>query len=92
MSGKRVSFGAKPAAPTAEAWVQHGDDPRTAAPLAAPQASAAKADLYTARLTIDVTPELRGRVKVAAFRQGVTVAEMIRDMLEARFPEEGGDA
>ena len=48
--------------------------------------------IYTARLTIDVTPELRGRVKVAAFRQGVTVAEMIRALLETRFPKGGADA
>lgn len=90
MSGKRVSFGAKPAAPTADAWVQQGNGAETAA-QAASQAGAAKANIYTARLTIDVTPELRGRIKVAAFRQGVTVAEMIRELLEARFPDEGED-
>lgn len=91
MSGKRVSFGAKPAAPTADAWVQQGNGADGSAHPAA-QAVAPKGDIYTARLTIDVTPELRGRVKVAAFRQGVTVAEMIRDLLEARFPDEGGNA
>ena len=91
MSGKRVSFGAKPAAPTADAWVQQGNGAEAPA-SAAPQTAAPKADIYTARLTIDVTPELRGRVKVAAFRQGVTVAEMIRGLLEARFPDEGGNA
>jgi hypothetical protein len=46
----------------------------------------AKADQFTARLTIDVTPDLRGRIKVAAFRRGFTVAEMLRDMLSAEFP------
>lgn len=91
MSGKRVSFGAKPAAPTADAWVQQGNGAEGPSHPAV-QAAAAKADIYTARLSIDVTPELRGRVKVAAFRQGVTVAEMIRDLLEARFPDEGGNA
>lgn len=91
MTGKRVSFGAKPAAATADAWVQQGNGADGPAHPTA-QAAAPKADIYTARLTIDVTPELRGRVKVAAFRQGVTVAEMIRDLLEARFPDEGGDA
>lgn len=91
MSGKRVAFGAKPAAPTADAWVQQGNG-SSAANAAPTSASAAKADIYTARLTIDVTPELRGRVKVAAFKQGVTVAEMIRDMLETSFPEAGAGA
>jgi len=28
-------------------------------------------------LTIDITPELRGRIKVAAFGRGVTVAEKL---------------
>ncbi|MDR6841312.1 ribbon-helix-helix protein [Pseudoxanthomonas sacheonensis] len=46
-----------------------------------------KAELYTARLTIDVTPELRGRIKVVAFQQGMTVAEMLRQLLEREFPE-----
>lgn len=91
MSGKRVAFGAKPATPTADAWVQQGNG-SSAANAASMNAAAAKADIYTARLTIDVTPELRGRVKVAAFKQGVTVAEMIRDLLETSFPEPGADA
>jgi len=64
----------------ADAWV------RTPEPVP----SAAKADLYTARLTVDVTAELRGRIKVAAFRRGQTVADMLRAMLEAAFPDDGG--
>ena len=46
-----------------------------------------KTDLYTARLTIDVTPALRARIKVDAFTRGITVAEMLRDLLEHEFPE-----
>ena len=46
----------------------------------------AKADHFTARLTIDITPDLRGRIKVAAFRRGITVAEMLRDLLAREFP------
>jgi len=52
----------------------------------------AKADLFTARLTIDVTPELRGRIKVAAFQRGITVADMLRDLLSREFPDNAGDA
>ena len=44
-------------------------------------------DLYTARLTIDVTPALRGRIKIAAFQRGVTVADMLRDLLAREFPD-----
>ena len=46
---------------------------------------------YTARLTIDVTPELRGRIKIAAFRRSVTVADMLRDLLAREFPPTEGD-
>jgi hypothetical protein len=46
---------------------------------------------FTARLTIDVTPELRGRIKIAAFRRGVTVADMLRELLAREFPPTEGD-
>ena len=46
---------------------------------------------FTARLTIDVTPELRGRIKIAAFGRGVTVAEMLRELLSRDFPPTPGD-
>ena len=41
----------------------------------------------TARLTIDVTPAMRGRIKVAAFQRGATAVEMLRELLEREFPE-----
>ncbi len=76
-SGKRVAIGARPPAnPAANAWVRQGDG-----------ADIGKTDLYTARLTLDVTPTMRARIKVAAFTQGLTVAEMLRDLLEQEFPE-----
>ena len=40
-----------------------------------------------ARLTLDVTPAMRARIKVSAFTQGVTVAELLRALLEREFPE-----
>ena len=49
------------------------------------------ASAFTARLTIDVTLALRGRIKVAAFRRGVTVADMLRDLLAREFPADPGD-
>jgi hypothetical protein len=55
-----------------------------------PEPTGAKADLFTARLTIDVTPELRGRIKIVAFRRGITVAEMLRDLLTREFPDNPG--
>lgn len=47
--------------------------------------------LFTARLTIDITLELRGRIKVAAFWRGVTVAVMLRELLVREFPPTEGD-
>lgn len=77
MSGPRVrtAIGQRPASTAATAWVQRGD-----ARLPTPA--------YTARLTIDVTPALRGRIKVTAFRRGVTAAVMLRELLEREFPRE----
>ena len=46
---------------------------------------------YTARLTIDVTPDQRGRIKIAAFQRGVTVADMLRGLLAREFPTTEGD-
>ena len=77
---RRSAFAARPASP--DAWVR--------AP-AATEGAPAKSDLYTARLTIDVTPALRGRIKVAAFGRGLTVADMLRAMLEEAFPDERSD-
>ena len=42
------------------------------------ESAPAKSNLYT----------LRGRIKVAAFGRGLTVADMLRAMLEAAFPDE----
>lgn len=74
---KRIAIGARPPAnPQAEAWIRQGDAD-----------TVQKADLYTARLTLDVTPAMRARIKVSAFTRGVTVAELLRALLEREFPE-----
>jgi len=77
MSGKRVGIGARPKAdPQAEAWIhQHSD------------AGHRKTERQTARMTLDVAPALRTRIKLAAFDRGVTMAEMLREVLEREFPE-----
>ena len=76
VNGRRVQLGPKPARdPQAEAWVRGNAD--------------APANDCTARLTVDVTPQLRGRIKVVAFDRGVTVARMLRDLLEREYGGEG---
>ncbi|UPJ84969.1 hypothetical protein IVB16_41415 (plasmid) [Bradyrhizobium sp. 183] len=66
----------------AESWIKtSGASPRRMDEAAA----------FTARLTIDVTPPLRGRIKVAASQRGVTVADMRRVLLAREFPTDTGD-
>jgi len=76
----RRAFAARPADP--EHWIRSAD---TAARDGKPSG-------FTARLTIDITPELRGRIKIAAFQRGVTVADMLRELLEREFPNDEGDS
>jgi len=66
----------------ADGWIKAGERRSDSKP---------DAGAFTARLTIDITPELRGRIKVAAFRRGVTVADMLRDLLAREFPATEGD-
>ena len=63
-------------------WVRASELPSTRTPQ----------EDFSARLTIDVTPGLRGRIKVTAFRRGITVAEMLRALLEREYPDDGGAA
>ena len=78
-SSKR-SFATRPADP--ESWIKAPDRP---SPRADPAAE------FTARLTIDVTADMRGRIKIAAFQRGQTVAEMLRALLEREFPSSEGE-
>lgn len=68
-------FAVRPADP--ESWVKSAE-------RSPPQR--AESSAFTARLTIDITPELRGRIKIAAFGRGTTVADMLRALLEREFP------
>ena len=65
-----------------ESWVRRPE----------PSASRTPAAEFTARLTIDVTPTLRGRIKIVAFQRGITVADMLRALLDHEFPDDGGAA
>ena len=69
-------FAARPGA--ADAWVK------------TPETRTAASPAYTARLTIDVTPALRGRIKITAFEHGITVADMLRALLEREYGERDG--
>ena len=80
MTSKRIQIGSRPViAPGAESWVRQGDG--------ATKLTNSPINAYTASLTIDITPALRGQIKIAAFRRGTTVAEMVRALLEREFPD-----
>jgi hypothetical protein len=74
------SFASRPADP--ESWIKAPDRP-------SPRAEAA-AD-FNARLTIDVTADMRGRIKIAAFQRGQTVADMLRALFDREFPTREGE-
>ena len=73
---RRPAFIQRPSDP--EAWVRAPD-----------RAAIGPKEAFTARLTIDVTPAMRGRLKIIAFRNGQTVADMLRALLEREFPDDG---
>lgn len=77
---EKRSFAARPADP--DGWIR-GSDTRSARDRATAT--------HSARLTIDITPELRGRIKIAAIRRGTTVSDMLRDLLAREFPDTSGD-
>ena len=76
----KARFVSRPGDP--DSWIRAADAPPTGNGAGA---------AFTARLTIDITPELRGRIKVAAFRRGITVADMLRELLDGEFPPTEGD-
>lgn len=62
--------------PRAEAWIQQRV-----------KAGRQQDDRQTARMTLDVTPALRTRIKLKSIERGVTMAQMLREVLEREFPE-----
>ena len=72
----RRGFAARPADP--EHWIKAAEVPARDGDAAG----------FTARLTIDVTPELRKRIKLAALQRGLTLADLLRAMLAEAFPDE----
>ena len=73
-----MSMGDKPARdPNAELWIKGGGE------------KGKSTNPWTARLTIDVTAAMRGRIKIIAFERGTTVAEMLRGLLDAEFGTPG---
>ena len=79
-AGRKRDFAVRPT--DAEAWVRAPENASS---------RASEAVRFTARPTIDVTPEQRGRIRIAAFERGLTMADMLRDLLAREFPDNDGD-
>lgn len=78
--------------PSKRAFITRPADPERWIKAPAPRSSGnGDVAAFTARLTIDITPELRGRIKIVAFQRGLTVADMLRDLLAREFPPAEGD-
>lgn len=75
---KRKTFASRPRDP--DSWIKAADK----------KDRTHQGDRFTARLTIDVTPDQRARIKIAAFERGMTVADMVRDLLAREFPPNEG--
>ncbi len=64
-------------------------DERAIKPNNASTSCGDNASPFPARLTIDVTLMQRSRIKLAAFRRGITVGDMLRALLAREFPDIG---
>lgn len=69
---KSISFDRPAKQPTPESWV-------LAHPL--------PAGLPTKRLTVDVPETLHRRIKIQCAQHGVNMADVVRELLEQRFPQ-----
>lgn len=79
MNGKKVSFGAKPAARPAAAPADQWVEAREAEEPAGIEA--------TKRLTLDLPQSLHRRIKATCATRGTKMVDEIRTLLEEHFPE-----
>ncbi|WP_426265085.1 hypothetical protein [Sphingomonas sp. PWP1-2] len=77
----RAGFASRPG--DADRWIRAADTPGGGNAIAAGS--------FTARLTIDVTPALRQRMKLIAVKRGTTIADMLRTLFAREFPENAGE-
>ena len=90
--GRRSRSGdAMTARPSNRGFASRPGDPGAWIRAREPSATAQSAsELFTARLTVDVTAELRARIKITAFQRGQTVADMLRDLFAGELPATDG--
>lgn len=78
----RAMMGRRPANEVSvETWIRASKSDRHRHGAAGP-------NRYAVRLSVDVSRELRSRIKIAAFTQGSTVAMLLRQLLQREFGED----
>lgn len=80
---KKIPFGAKPQAATADEWV----NARPATHAVSEPEELAKSEAMK-RLTIDVSASLHRRIKIHCAQREIKIADEVRMLLERHFPEE----
>ncbi|MES1026615.1 hypothetical protein ABN584_27355 [Gloeocapsa sp. BRSZ] len=85
MPAKKVSFGKKPGTPEPQDerlndWVAHRERPE-----AAQQQPQLDQPEKMKRLTLDISEELHRAIKRKAVEEGVTMADLLRALLEEHF-------
>jgi len=65
-----------------ESWIKASDTPK-------PRGLAESG--FSARLTTDVKPDLRGRIQIATFHRDVALADTLSELLAPKFPATEGD-
>lgn len=81
---KKSRLTVKPLERAAEDWLKEPEGWKQSYPPL-------KRDIYTARLTLDITPELHKRIKRAAMRRDRSLAMLLRELLEREYPNADRD-
>ena len=71
---KKVTFGVKPNQKSAEDWIASRE-------TGVPQSSEPRNEVVYKRLTVDIPAELHASLKMQCAKEGVVMAEVIRDLL-----------
>jgi hypothetical protein len=85
---KQVSFGAKPkTSPNIENWVESREVPVVASVAETPPTPTPEepSPPKLKRLTLDIPDELHRKIKGRAVAEGVTMVDMLRELLEENY-------
>jgi len=85
---KKVSFSGTPKpTPNIENWVDNREvpQPEVEAAIALPEVEPTLKESKLKRLTLDIPDELHRKIKGKAVAEGVTMVEMLRELLETNY-------